>query len=90
MSRTDEEIEEGAHEDSPNTNCLDGWQCPECKSWGPFRVEATVSVILHDDGTEDDPDNGDTNYDSDNFAACIECDYEATVGDFQKGAESDD
>lgn len=69
---------------SPNENCLEGWQCPDCKSWGPFRVQSSRYVILFDEGTEDDDENGDTEFKSGNFAQCMECDKEATVGYFRQ------
>jgi len=51
-------------DESPNTNCIEGWQCPECKSWGPFVVQATVWVQVHNDGTVPAPDYGGTEYDN--------------------------
>lgn len=38
---------------TPNTNCLEGWECPVCAHAGPFGVVATCSVKLYDDGTQD-------------------------------------
>lgn len=67
---------------SPNTNCLEGWQCPDCQSWGPFSVEATIQVILYDDGTELSPSSGDTDYDTTSSATCEACGKKATVGYF--------
>ena len=70
-------------DESPNTNCIEGWQCPECKSWGPFVVQATVWVQVHDDGTEPAPDYGGTEYDNASLAACTRCGKHATVRDFR-------
>jgi hypothetical protein len=33
-----------------NTNCLEGMQCPACKSDGPFRILCDVLVLWDDDG----------------------------------------
>ena len=68
---------------NPNTNCLEGWQCPDCKSYGDFRVYVSQLVILSDDGT-DYADGSDTDYDNSSFAQCIQCGKQATVGYFSK------
>lgn len=67
---------------SPNENCLEGWQCPDCKSWGPFSVEARCRIIVEDDGTDTDWDNGDVEWDRGSIAQCVQCDKTATVDYF--------
>ncbi len=74
--------EQVMHHASPNTNCLEGWQCPDCHSGGPFSVEATVQVLLYDDGTEWSPSSGDTDYNTTSSATCEACGKAATVGYF--------
>lgn len=67
MTMTPDRIDE-----SPNTNCLEGWQCPDCQSWGPFTVEVTTRVMLSDEGTHFPQNYGDLEYDdrSSNLACC--------------------
>ncbi len=69
---------------SPNTNCLEGWQCPDCQSWGPFTVEVTMRVMLSDDGTDFLEDDGDTAYDDQAFAMCQDCQRQAPVAYFRQ------
>lgn len=72
--------------ENPNTNCLDGMQCPSCNSFGPFRIQAQVVLIVHDDGTEV---SGDTEWDD--FAHCVcKCGHEATVGGFTRETQEAD
>lgn len=68
---------------SPNTNCLEGWQCPDCESWGPFTVEMTTRVMLSDEGTYFLQDHGDLEYDDTSFAMCPDCQREAPVASFR-------
>jgi hypothetical protein len=36
-----------------NTNCPEGIRCPECGYEDGFYVEAIVTLLVSDDGTED-------------------------------------
>ncbi len=36
-----------------NENCLEGMQCPNCKSFGPFEIDVTAIATVSDNGTED-------------------------------------
>ena len=36
--------------DEPNTNALAGMRCPNCKSTGPFEINATACFTVYDDG----------------------------------------
>ena len=63
-----------------NTNCLEGMQCPECKSDGPFRIAATVLVLVEDDGVADDLSGSE--WSDDGLCECDECDHSGTVKDF--------
>jgi hypothetical protein len=74
-------------DESPNTNCLEGWQSPDCQSWGSFTVEVTMHVRLSDDGTDFLENYGDTEFSNDAPAMCQNCQREATVAYFrQEGA----
>jgi hypothetical protein len=71
------------NDESPNTNCLEGWHCPDCQSWGPFTVDVTMRVMLRDDGTHFLEDDGDTEYDDTAFAMCQDCKRQAPVAYFR-------
>ena len=65
-----------------NTNCLEGIQCPECKSEGPFVIEVSATVLMSDDGWDEhvsDPTWEDTAY-----CRCDDCDYVGKVADFKQ------
>ncbi len=66
----------------PNDNCLAGMRCPvpECKSEGPFHIDVTTTMLVHDDGT--DPIVADTHWGDDSWCMCAACDHTATVKDF--------
>lgn len=66
--------------DNPNTNCLEGMCCSMCGHYGPFKIEATVSVTVHDNGTEDD--GGDYEWDDGNRCECLSCHHIATIAGF--------
>lgn len=67
-----------------NTNCLVDMQCPACGSFEPFRVEAVIVVLVHDDGTEDL--GGEYAWEPDNHCECVACDHHATIKDFTHNA----
>ena len=69
----------------PNTNCLAGIQCPNCKSTGPFDINASACFTFHDDGTENFRN---VEFGQGNFCACHQCDYDGCVLDFQTGEQS--
>ena len=68
---------------NPNENCLEGMKCPECESFGPFKIEATKvgMVTVYDDGTEDDHE-GDMKWKDSSPCECTDCGHEATVAEF--------
>lgn len=70
-----------------NTNCLEGFQCPQCESYGPFRIEVTMTVLMYDEGSEDDDMSCDQHWGSDSYCACHECHYHGTAKDFQTPAQ---
>jgi hypothetical protein len=67
----------------PNTNDVEGWQCPDCQSWGPFTVDVTRRVMLSEDGTPFLEDNGVTDYDDQAFGMCHDCQRQAPVASFR-------
>jgi hypothetical protein len=64
-----------------NENCLEGMACPVCKSEGPFHIDVTTTVLVHDDGTEYDTGT-DTLWSDDSCCMCAACDHTGTVADF--------
>ncbi len=68
---------------SPNTNCLDGKRCPECGSFGPFEVVASVRVLLYDDGI-DNAEDGATEYGGEARTVCRSCRHEGQFGEFDE------
>ena len=63
----------------PNTNILEGMQCPNCGSDGPFRIAITARALVFDDGTDEIDDvewvpGGD--------CICVDCGVYGTVSDF--------
>lgn len=65
---------------NPNDNCLEGWQCHKCKSYGPFWISATVSawVMMSDEGTIESTTES-TDWEEDSYARCVQCSHAATV-----------
>lgn len=68
-----------------NTNCLEGFACPSCRSEGPFRIEAKCLVSVRDDGI--DADETDFEWDDDSFCGCMACSHAATVAGFTGKSE---
>ena len=65
-----------------NKNCLEGMQCPECGSEGPFRIRVNVEILMYDDGSTDSP-NGDQEWDDGSWCSCDECEHTGKVKAFR-------
>lgn len=66
-----------------NTNCLEGWVCPECGQENEFYVAAQVLVSVTDDGTNPYiKGGGTTEWDDGSFCECVECHHQGSVGSF--------
>lgn len=67
---------------NPNENCLQGFECPQCGSYGPFRIHATVNgeTLVSDDGTEGV--EGDVEWEDSSTCSCTDCGHSGTVRDF--------
>lgn len=70
----------GEIEGSKNTNCLEGFRCPECGQEDELLIYAEVRVSLRDDGSE--VLHGWTDWNRDSVAECPECGHEGKVEEF--------
>lgn len=64
-----------------NTNCLENVYCPKCGQEEHFRIAATISCLVTDDGS--DP-VGDHEWDEDSPTYCPECGFSGGLKDFRK------
>ena len=64
---------------NPNTNCLAGFQCPECGSHGPFLIEVTTRMLFFDAGSDV---HEDTCWSGNSACSCHDCGHECTVDSF--------
>lgn len=67
-----------------NTNCLEGFQCPQCGSWGPFDIITESVARVSDDGILH---HSDSEWHDDSACYCCECDYPGDVKDFKHRRE---
>lgn len=65
-----------------NSNCLEGVKCPVCGNEAAFRVVATASFLLTDDGT----DFGEqVEYDANSPVSCVECSWSGVWSEASEG-----
>ena len=69
-----------------NENVLAGLCCPACGSEGPLRIAVLTTLLVSDDGTEPDPNDGGLEWDETSFCQCVACAYALTVQAFLEGA----
>jgi len=70
------------HSSKPeNTNCLAGLKCPECGALEPFKIAATMDVIVVDNGTDDY--SGDVEWNDAADCMCQNCKFTGIVKDFK-------
>jgi len=65
-----------------NTNCLAGMQCPNCNSYGPFKIGVETVCLISDEGTEA---HYDEEWGDDSYCECNECHHAGKVRMFQRG-----
>tara|TARA_A100001515_G_scaffold22984_1_gene17719 strand:+ start:278 stop:502 length:225 start_codon:yes stop_codon:yes gene_type:complete len=65
-----------------NKNCLAGIQCPECLSDGPFVIEVSSTVLMSDDGWDENV--SDTYWNDSSYCRCDKCDHVGIVSDFKQ------
>ena len=65
-----------------STSVAEEWEmiCPGCSRDDEIRINATVTVSLHHNGT--DPTDSDTEWDDASIAFCNHCGFTGTVRDF--------
>lgn len=75
-------LTEKPRRENPNENCLQGFECPACGSYGPFRIRATVSgeTLVTDFGTEGV--EGDVEWEDHSRCRCADCGHGGTVREF--------
>lgn len=68
--------------ENPNENCLDGFRCPECGNFGPFRIFVTARGMtwVTDEGT--DGVEGGVEWDDDSCCECTDCGHAGKVREF--------
>jgi hypothetical protein len=72
----------------PNTNFLIGIRCPKCGHEDSFKVEATVLVLVKNQGVTDDL--SESQFDADHYCECNNCYDSGTIRDFTLPAAKDD
>lgn len=71
---------------SPNTNCLEGFQCPQCGAFEPIHIECTTTFLMWDAGSDE---HTDVNWEEHSACQCGSCDHAGTVSDFRSAADDD-
>jgi hypothetical protein len=62
-----------------NENCLTNTACPECGYRLAFRIAATTTFLVNDDGTES---YGEVYWDDSSHISCRNCEHEGDVAAF--------
>ena len=69
-----------------NSENLEGVQCPDCKSEGPFNIAASAWFSVHDDGTAE---HWDVEWDDNSMCQCS-CGKNGPLRDFKTGSSTED
>lgn len=72
-----------------NENCLKGIKCPQCGQEDQFRIVVQTTVIMTDDGSEDDKMGGDQEWDDDSYIECCDCHKAGKVAEFRVATDED-
>ena len=64
-----------------NSNCLQGLECPKCKSQAPLVIAVQTSFRFTDNGEDDRV--SDLEWDDKSYCECCKCGFNAKVGDFK-------
>ena len=66
-----------------NTYCLKGMRCPQCGAREPFLIDATTTLTMWDAGPQGALLDHNLVWGAESGCACINCDKEGIVWDFQ-------
>ena len=68
-----------------STNCLQGIQCPQCGSEGPFYITVETLVLMRDDGSWDEYTGDSDDWGEWSYIRCSneDCESEGTVREFR-------
>ena len=72
-----------------NDNCLNGIQCPRCKSNGPFFIDTSCTGLWRDDGIGGD-DCTAFFYNEDSNISCVSCSKRGIVSKFRKEKDGEE
>ena len=73
-------IEEIRRDESPNVGCLEDMRCPECGSFGDFKITTTATFLVNDkEGAELERP---AEWSSLSRCECCACGFASTQGDF--------
>jgi len=64
-----------------NTNVLEGFECPNCGSLGPFRIAAKSVFEVYDSGADSFTD---VEWEDNSAVVCCSCEHEGTVKSFAR------
>jgi hypothetical protein len=67
----------------PNTNCLQGIRCPQCKHENGFYIDASINAYVTDNGAEP-AESTDYYWDENSSITCSECDHQGKVAQFRE------
>jgi hypothetical protein len=68
----------------PNTNCLAGLACPNCKQAENLLIEVTVIVVVTDNGIQRHSSHH--SWDADSYCRCPLCAYSGALREFEAEA----
>lgn len=68
-----------SHTESPNSNILEGFKCPECGNTGLFHITGTQMFSVTDDGAEG---FGDIEWGEESSCSCSNCYFSGQVRHF--------
>lgn len=66
---------------SKNTNCLEDIRCPKCGAEDEFKVRIEISLIVSDNGIDDEP--GPREWNDDTVTQCTSCGHYSAMRDFR-------
>jgi hypothetical protein len=69
---------------NPNSGLLEGFACPECGSFGPFKIEHSKLVMVYDHELGDEEDLG---FHDEGLCVCEACGFSSNVAHFTSGKE---